>query len=326
MTPRLLISTIAYVAHLPPKTAGIWLGIMIGGMLPVLSQVNIPYAEGTMQVMTDTTAIGRPLGVKLTLKHPKRIMVLFPREKKDFAPFEAVRIEAEPTRIEDNVAIDEATIYLRTFELDSIQYISLPYGYVVGQDTIWQRTTQDSVRIRFRVQDGAGAQMMNFQGTTQPLALSDPPNYFLIGGGIVLGFGLLLGLISILQRPFQRLMVRRRLLTGYNQIEKQRKQVAHMRSPALKVEVLNDLWKSYLDPQGKLYLKSLTRTELEEALPKLTHLRENQRDTLRQLAAEGDKILFANLPADPQQLETYRQALGPILEVEYERRLAALKG
>lgn len=305
----------------------IWLcGLICCGQLVLgLGQDTLIQVSAQMTFLEDTVAVGKPFGIKLAITHPTEVVVLFPREADAFAPFEPVSVHAKPTKITGPLAYDEATIYIRTFDITPVQSLSLTYGYLSEGDTIWQKTETDSIKLVFRV-DEANPTLMSFQGNVQPIQLNDPPNYVLIGGVTLLGILVVLGLIRILRAPANRYFASRKLQSEYLQIEKQRKALATVDDSSHKIESLNEIWKTYLDPSLQLNIKSLTRTELQGVLPKLTHLTPFQRDLLAEIALVGDQVLFAQMKADDQQLEYFRQALAPILLTEYERRKAEAKG
>jgi hypothetical protein len=97
-----------------------------------LGQVLVP--EGSFD--KDSLKIGENLEYSLSIKYPKNIDVVFPDSLFDFAPFEFTSKLSFPTRSDSIFSFDSAVYSLTTFEIDSIQILSLPIFMVTDGDSL----------------------------------------------------------------------------------------------------------------------------------------------------------------------------------------------
>lgn len=276
-----------------------------------------------LHFVSDTTSIGMPVGLRLEIQHPSDMVVIFPHQSKDFLPFERVKIEPEPTFTESNTSIDAATYWIRTFELQDIQEIRLPYGYVIDGDTTWNYTSKDSVQINHRVLDFNGkVELVSQEGI---LPVDAPPNYFFITLASMGVVGFLALLVWVLRKPFQRQLALRQIRRQYLLLQRKLDRLQAEKDLPTRVEALNSLWKSYLDPKDQLHLRSLTTTELKQRVKDLSYLPESQQAVLLEASQLADKVIYAGQAITIVEVNQLTIQLQPIFKQELERRKDAIK-
>ncbi|NOS91046.1 MAG: hypothetical protein HOP30_03930 [Cyclobacteriaceae bacterium] len=82
----------------------------------------------------DSLQIGKPISYYLSARYPEKKTVLFPDSSFSFAPFEFQKKKYVPTVTKDGISYDSVIYTLTTFEIDSLQTLSLPVFVVEEQD------------------------------------------------------------------------------------------------------------------------------------------------------------------------------------------------
>ncbi len=82
----------------------------------------------------DSIQIGKPVSYYLSARYPEKKTVLFPDSSYSFAPFEFQKKKYVPTVTKDGISYDSVIYTLTTFEIDSLQTLSLPVFVVEEQD------------------------------------------------------------------------------------------------------------------------------------------------------------------------------------------------
>jgi hypothetical protein len=95
----------------------------------------------------DTTRVGNPLTYTLTAKSPSARVVLFPDSLYSYAPFEFIRKQYFTTVTKNNISVDSAVYWLRTFEIDSLQALALPVFVAQPSDCLTVYSSSDTVRL-----------------------------------------------------------------------------------------------------------------------------------------------------------------------------------
>jgi hypothetical protein len=100
------------------------------------------------QFHADSIKIGEPIPYSLTARYPRNADVLFPDSLFSFAPFEFQKKKFFTTRTKDSTSYDSVVYYLSTFEIDSVQKLSLPVYIIHPQDCTKSFAASDSILIR----------------------------------------------------------------------------------------------------------------------------------------------------------------------------------
>ncbi|MCI4667027.1 MAG: hypothetical protein MRZ79_02620 [Bacteroidia bacterium] len=274
--------------------------------------------KASIDFLGDTTAIGKPVGLRIAVSHPERTPVIFPRKSKYFKPFEFISQKAFPTRTVDGISYDTAIYQLRTFEMNEVQYLKLPFGYVQGKDTLDIYSKVDSIQLNYRYLEGASVE--EFRAVGLPIEMTDPPNYTLIILLSLAGIVFLIGLFFVLKEPVIKRLKLRNNKKQFEEALFKLKSISGLIDPERQIEVVNDLWKSYLDPDQEHKLKALTTMELEGELIMMHHLNEEHREPLIEASALYDRAVYAGEYLNSEEINNLLVKLIPAFEVEFLRR------
>ncbi|MEO0898913.1 MAG: hypothetical protein AAFY71_21045 [Bacteroidota bacterium] len=280
--------------------------------------VNAEDVKARMAFMSDTTAVGKPVTLLLAISHPSDEPIIFPIQNKRFRPFEYVSHKAIPTRTVEGISYDSAYYKLRTFNLDSIQQLSLLYKVVRKGDTLNLYTNRDSVKLNYRFQEGSPT--ITFRSMEEPIEMKDPPNYALIILLTVSMLVLMVGLFYVLKAPIRRQIMLSRARNDFRTVLGKLNLIKSNGDWELQLTELNDTWKSYLDPHTAYGLKAMSTTDLKEKLDELYFLSPAQHQNLVEMSVLYDRAIYAGQYIQPMEVSEAIDFLLPILEQEYERR------
>ncbi len=84
--------------------------------------------------LTDSITIGKPFQFALSFKHRPDAEVIFPDTNYNFAPFEILKHDYFDTQTDKSGSLDSAVYTLVSFDLTTIQKLSLPVWIVTEQD------------------------------------------------------------------------------------------------------------------------------------------------------------------------------------------------
>lgn len=229
----------------------------------------------------DTLKVGEPVYYTLTFRYPRGLEVVFPNENANYAPFEYLDRQFAPTRSDSLFSYDSVVYEISTFELDSIQSLTLPV-YVVEENKSGRADSTaiyadiDSIFLRqilVQMPDSlALKQNTNLQAV--PLQFNYP--YLLVGVGAVLILAILLYVLfgKRLRRQWRIYQLRRanrKFVAGYAQsLATLQAEPSEQHAEASLV-----MWKAYMEKLSHIpYTKMTTReivqltsgTDVEEEL------------------------------------------------------------
>ena len=117
----------------------------------------------------------------MTARYSRDLSIIFPDSLFNFSPFEFEGKEYYTTKTDSTESLDSVVYYLSTFEIDSIQYLSLPIFQMKGKDTLRYFTTRDSVFLVELIQQLPDSVVLkeNTAYLNIPTVFNYP--YFLIG-------------------------------------------------------------------------------------------------------------------------------------------------
>lgn len=167
----------------------------------------------------DSIRVGQPVAYVLTAQYPEQFTVLFPDSTYDFKPFEFVRKKIFPTVTRNGFSRDSVIYWLTSFEVNSIQSLTMPVFRVVGADSSVLETRDSlpfSAMVKQMPPDSIDASQLPLRTDTRYTQVSKRFNYFLTA---VIGVGLLLILLILwflFGKKIQRQFRIRRLTREYN--------------------------------------------------------------------------------------------------------------
>ncbi len=230
----------------------------------------------------DTLKIGEPVYYTLTFRYPRDLEVVFPNEAARYAPFEYLDRQFFPTRSDSLFSYDSVVYKVTTFELDSVQPLTLPV-YVIDTDENGQLNSTaiyadiDSVYLQQVIAQlpDSLALKENTQALNIPLQFNYP--YLLIG--IVALLILLAVLYALFGKQLRRRWHLRRLQRANRQFAEQfaRAMVQLKTDPSAKhSEEAMVVWKRYMEQIDRTPYTKMTSREIA-ALPSGEPLRDDLR-------------------------------------------------
>ncbi len=278
--------------------------------------------EASLALDTDTIALGRPITVTLSIRHPADVMIEFPTSR-DFSPFELVKSVSEPTRTEGKESWDVVHYEIRTFSLAPKQVLNLPYAWYGARDTGRASLLADSLELRGRIPELSDS--LSYRSSTDLLPISDPPNYLRLMLVSLFGLLILFGIAFFLRRPIRRYWKLRNLNRNWDRTQKGLERLSKEPNQEIQLESINRLWRTYLDPYQKHQLGAMTTTELREGIQALTYLRMEDQQALIKAADFRDRVSFAGQPLKKPELHSLIQSLEKIIDRTYEYRKARIQ-
>jgi hypothetical protein len=137
----------------------------------------------------DSMRLGEVINYTLVFKHDANIEVFFPDLNYNYAPFEYVDKIYFPTKTSQGVSTDSAIYQLRSFGIDSIQYLSLPVYNIQKGDSTAIFTAKDSLLLKTAIK--GNATFLKLKAGAEFLPMKTKPNLWLIFAQII-GFAALI--------------------------------------------------------------------------------------------------------------------------------------
>jgi hypothetical protein len=267
---------------------------------------------------TDSAAIGQVIPYILTASYPRDKQVLFPDTTYSFAPFEPARKTYFPTRSTTETSYDSVVYFVSTFEIDSIQQLTLPVFVVQPKDCVAVYPTADSIRMRYRVTmplDSISADKLPLKANTAYQRVQWIFNYpiLLIATGVLIVAALVSWLVF--GKRIRKYFALRRLNRNYalfvNQFGRALDKVSANGSPGNAEEALV-LWKAYM-----------------EGLVEFPFTKSTSREILRKFANNGlgsalrtiDRGIYGSYGATPEPFQFLRS----YSQEQYHKREAEVR-
>lgn len=269
--------------------------------------------------LRDSIRIGEPVPYVLSAHYPSHWAVLFPDSLTDFKPFEYHRRNYVPTVTSGGISIDSAIYWVTSFEIDSIQYLSLPVLQLSGSDSIFHKSITDSVFLVAQVKslpDSIPPANLPLQIDTNYRAVMSLFNYpaFLIGSGIFIVSVILMWVMF--GTRIRKWWARRKLTKGFQNFEAAYQKIIEQLKETggrKEAEQAIRIWKGYLEElEGLPYTKYTSR--------EIYALEQHQeiRDSLMAI----DRMIYGSRPS-PELKEYY--ILKSFSEDCYYRKLEKYK-
>jgi hypothetical protein len=232
----------------------------------------------TSGFLKDSVQIGESVAYYLTATYPRSLTVLFPDSTFAFTPFEFNKKQFYPTQTNEAYSYDSVLYHLSTFEVDKIQYLSLPVYVVSVRDCTAFIPNPDSVSLIELVTnpppDSISAQNLELRTNTLYERVFSRFNYIILS--IVIGI-LIVAAIVVWVIFGKRIITHfklKRLQKNYQKfIETFSGHVQQLTAnfSREKTEIAVPLWKKYLEqleqkPYTKLTSRETMRIEADEQL------------------------------------------------------------
>jgi len=122
-----------------------------GKYLAVIWIVLLPWMVTSQEIrvhggfVQDSIGIGEPVQYWLSASYPKQLQLVFPDSNYNFRFFELVDKKFTTTRVREPGYFDSAVYTLRSFEIDSVQYLNLPAIFINQRDSNLIYAPMDSI-------------------------------------------------------------------------------------------------------------------------------------------------------------------------------------
>ncbi len=213
--------------------------------------------------LKDSVKIGESVPFTLSYKDRKNRPVIFPDSLYDFSPFELLRKEYFDTQSDSINSIDSAVYHLATFEIDTVQRLSLPVFLYTGNDSLQLYSLRDSIIL-----DQVVTQMpdsVNLAETSAYMPISLEFNYpYWVIGLIILGVVALIVMIvwgNQIQKRIKLYRLNKQLLKFKEQFDLEIEQL-NSDTNKVKIEAVLKFWKGYMEKLEKVPYTKLTTKEI----------------------------------------------------------------
>lgn len=221
----------------------------------------------------DSIAIGEPVAYYLSAAYPQTLTVLFPDSVFNFAPFEYSRKAFYPTATSNGISRDSVIYYLSTFEIDKVQYLSLPVFVTTARDCTSFAPIADSIHLIELVTsppDSLQAKDLPLKTNTLYERVFSDFNYIITV--IAIGVLLILAVVGWFvfgKRIIKYFKLKRLKKSHFNFLQNfgnNFQQLNTLFSPE-KAEAVISLWKKYLEQLEQLPYTKLTTKETIQMIP-----------------------------------------------------------
>ncbi|MBL7862428.1 MAG: hypothetical protein JNJ65_14780 [Cyclobacteriaceae bacterium] len=266
----------------------------------------------------DTVKLGEPIRYFLTARYPQQYQLLFPDSTFAFTPFEFLKKQFVVTKTQNGISYDSAVYTLATFEIDSLQLLTLPVFRVQGQDCLTYLARTDTVFFKELVQtvpDSLAANQLPLKTNTAYSPVSWILNYpllLIVGGGSILLA--IIGWIAFgkkIRKYFTLKRLHRSHQAFLNQFEKSVEVLKNQFSPE-RAESSVTLWKQYMEELSALPYTKFTSREILE----------RDSSDLKQALQSVDRMVYGRM--SPTTLDSFHQ-LKDFTQSRFNKKIEEVK-
>ncbi len=224
--------------------------------------------------LKDSIHIGEPVAYYLAASYPKTLTVLFPDSVFSFIPFEFTKKIFYPTVTTKGISSDSVIYYLNTFEIETVQYLSLPIFVTSARDCTAYMPVADSVYLIELVttppSDSVSAQALPLKTNTVYQRVFSEFNYIItviaVGAFLILSTILWIVFGKRILKYFKVKRLKKSHLKFLHSFTTTFQQVSALFSPE-KAEDAISIWKKYLEQLEQKPYTKLTTLETIQMIP-----------------------------------------------------------
>lgn len=212
----------------------------------------------------DSIQIGEVIDYTLVCRHDKKMEVYFPDSlMHDFRPFEYVGQRVFPTTTQDSISVDSIIYQVRTFELDTIQSLSVP----IFENTINPKKPnkynpyEDEVTLAFELTQFP--ENLDFRASTTEAPVTQAINWVIIGGGLIVIALLIIVIWSLFGGKVKRYFIIKKM-------EREKEKfiaLYNIDQQDIDIDKLLGVWKVYTGKVLNIPLSSYTTREIARSIP-----------------------------------------------------------
>lgn len=236
--------------------------ILFFGLMTFVAAQDI---KPTGYFLKDSVKIGELVPYSLSYKDKKNRPVIFPDSLYDFSPFELLDKSYFDTHSDSINSIDSAVYYLATFEIDTVQSLSLPVFVFTGNDSIPIFSEKDSIILNQVVTQMPDSVNLSETRAFQPVSRQFNYPYWIIALILLSVIALVVAIIwgkEIAKRiKLYRLMKK---LEKFKLEFDQEIENISSETEKTKIESLLKFWKSYMESLEQIPYTKLTTKEINQ--------------------------------------------------------------
>lgn len=213
----------------------------------------------------DSVKVGEPVKYILSFIHSPSLELVFPDTNYNYYPFELINKKYFPTTYKENKVLDSVIFELRTFQIESKQYLKLPV-YLINQDSGDSTALFpeiDSVILKEYITHVPST--INFMDNTSFVKVPKQinyPYYLLAFFGIVVSFLLIVLLFKkVIVKRYKLYILRKTHLSFVKNFEKLQREF-YLGKEIGSLENAVSLWKVYLSKIENKAINTYTTTEI----------------------------------------------------------------
>ena len=213
--------------------------------------------------LADSIKIGQPVKYSLSVYHLSHTQVLFPDSGYNFSPFELIRKEFYPTITKNKLSFDSAVYIVRTFRLDTIQFLSLPVFHIEAGDSTAYYSGNDTVTIQQYLPETPLSLDLKQQTDLIPVEQRFDYPHTIAYTAIVILLGLLLYFLfgKVFNRRYKLFKVRSDHMNFVKNYQRLQKEFTEGKG-TMAIEQALSIWKAYLARLENKPINTYTSTEI----------------------------------------------------------------
>lgn len=241
------------------KTRILLATLLMGGCLATAQEIEV--RSGFVE---DSLLIGQDVSYWISATYPAHLELAFPDSNYNFSPYElSSKRYYETQLLGDNMAYDSTVYLLQSFEIDPIQYLSLPAALLIGADSTIVESPKDSIILTELAPIVTDSTKLKTNLAYQEVdrAFNYPLMYYILGGLLLL----IVVLLLIFGKRILRYFKLRKLRKEYESFNAQFTELVRSlrQSPlAEPAEKALTIWKKYQQRLDKLPFSSYTTKDI----------------------------------------------------------------
>lgn len=258
-------------------------------LLNSLGQEVKPYGY----FLSDSVKIGELVPYSLSFKDKRNRAIIFPDSTFDFTPFELFDKAYFDTESDTINSIDSAVYYLATFEIDTIQKLSLPVFLYTGSDSLEIFADLDSIVLNQVVTQMPDSVALEETAVFQPVSTQFNYPYWIIGlitlGIFSMGVMLIWG--KEIRKRLKLYWLQKKLAKFYEQFDQELANITDQ-STRQDIEQVLKFWKEYMETLENIPYTKLTTKELVQI---------QQNASLEETLKSIDRSIYSRLKVEALQ-------------------------
>jgi len=269
--------------------------------------------EIDVRFLADSVKVGIPVPFSIKVGYHPDQELLMPDSTHDFTPFEWVQTIAFPSELRDSSIVDSTIYLLRTFEIDSIQRLSVPVYLVAKSDSLTFYSNEASVHFSSSLVDSLQSNILTKSEFFELKKQVNTRLILYISLGVVV---LLLVVVLLSGKHILAAISRTKLLNRHQRFN--RTFGTYLQSPQLTnsaeyQEKVLLYWKSTMEKLDQLPIAKSSTPEIVAFYPTATSLKE--------ALLTIDKSIYGGIRSD----ETIQQAFVTLFNMAHERFIYHLR-